>query len=315
MNQKILSTNLFILFLGSLILHFGMAVNYNRMLEREFSKIVQKRFDVQKSSVEPYFRGEDVRTMDLTAYQMDTPVGWNELGYYEGDSVYVVTLSRPLRYYTHPNLFSEVAVELKEGENFVVQWDGYFAGWAGNTLPTYRRGWRCAVPFLSTQEDSHRDGLARWEIPKMKEAQARAEKLGRYYVRTDDLRRVYEDLIRQLLREEEQSSKRQNISTGTVDLSVSWLYTNWNYLKNEFGKYAHSATYPVGNEDRTKYDVILYGGFETRLDIVFFENGWYLSPDLKKPLCDIWNTVFLLGAVVCFAFPYAKDFTEKRRKW
>ncbi|MFQ9872466.1 MAG: hypothetical protein ACLRVT_05515 [Oscillospiraceae bacterium] len=295
--------NLFILFLGILVLRVGIAVNYNRGLEREFSKIVEKRYNARQYPTEPYSRGETVRTMDLSAYQMDTRNDGNELGYSEGSIVYVVTLRHPLRYYTQPSLLSEVAVELKAGENYVVKWDGYFEGWAGNTLPTYHRGWRCAVPFLPTQEDSHKDGLARWEIPKIKEVQARAEKLGRYYVRTDDLRRVYEDLIRQLLREEEQASKRQNSMGEDIDLSVHWLYHNWKYLQNQFGEYEHTAIYSVGNEVKAKYDAILHGGFETRLDIIFFENGWYLSPDLKKPLWDTWNTLFLTGAVLCLIAP------------
>lgn len=59
--KKTIVTNILIVFLGCILLHTGMAVNYNWKVEREFYP--------NGMNNQPYQRKEPVDTMDISRYQ------------------------------------------------------------------------------------------------------------------------------------------------------------------------------------------------------------------------------------------------------
>lgn len=243
--KKTIVTNILIVFLGCILLHTGMAVNYNRKVEREFYP--------NGMNNQPYQRKEPVDTMDISRYQ-------GNIIYSQIETLYpvMVRLKKPLRYYTRPDRNSPVAVELEAGKEYYLLWGGYVLGEGNRTLPTYKKGWRCATILRPVKTE----GMDPQMLSK------------RFYVRLEDL--------------------------ISVQREYEWQYflNHPTYVKWSFG----APFYTTGGDGNGKMEKIYYDLF-TSVDSVMYRLGQYISPDLKKPLWDTWNTLFLTGAVLCLIAP------------
>ena len=85
--------NLLVVFLGVCLLRTGVAINYNRGVYQGFTQ----RYEEWN----PDWNGEEIKEY----------MSRNRFGgmYVIWSSVETVTLTRPLRYYTQPSIFSQVA--------------------------------------------------------------------------------------------------------------------------------------------------------------------------------------------------------------
>ena len=93
----------------------------------------------------------------------------------------------------------------------------------------------------------------------------------RYYVNLGDLRRIQRD--------------------------CEWDY----FLKDPLHNFGGPFYITYGSSETGKKKDYL--DIFTECDSTMYRLGQYISPDLKKPLWDIWNTLFLTGAVLCLIAP------------
>lgn len=282
--------NLLVLLLGLCILRTGIAVNYNR--------VVYQRFTQKYEEWNPDWNGEEI--MDY----MSRNHFWG--GFVIWDEVYTVTLTRPLRYYTQPSIFSEVAVELKAGQRYAL-FGEYNYGCGSHTFPTGRRGWRCAVPLAPIDADRAVVGNANpgWQDLSYYEGNY-------YYVRLDDLVSVAKDFYLQVLPENFESMMQRQFHLDAIPVR-NMMKELWNPI-----------VYYTQDPDDPNRGIEHIGDFRGKFisfDREFYRRGCYLSPDLLKPLWDIWNTAMLLGVFVCVgvlaagkidAIPHRPRFSKAR---
>lgn len=275
--------NLLVVFLGVCLLRTGVAINYNRGMYQGFTQ----RYEEWN----PDWNGEEIKEY----------MSRNRFGgmYVIWSSVETVTLTRPLRYYTQPSIFSQVAVELKAGERYAL-FGEYNYGCGSHTFPTGRRGWRCAVPLAPSDADSAIVGNAspHWQDLSYYEGEL-------YYVRLEDLVSVARDFYLQILPENVQYIMRRRFYWDEIPVKDMFRQ-----LMDPFLYYSDDPS----NPNRSIEHIGDVQGKFTSFDREFYRRGCCISPDLLKPLWDWWNTVMVFGALICAGvLTVGKDTSEPRR--
>jgi hypothetical protein len=179
------------------------------------------------------------------------------------DERIITELPFTLRYYASPDSSTDPVYEIPKGTPI---WDYGWLDWHAEpgygiaSFPTYTAGWRYVRPFVV------RDGLIRWygfaDVDgNLNEDGLAIEKLEYYYVRTEDMIRLSEHLLR-------------------ADFLGSRHFT---------GNFAERG-YTV--KGFAKYWIAL------RCDVLFYQSGMYRSPDLPYLNFDTKNTVLFSAAGV-----------------
>lgn len=257
---------------------------YNHTLQLAMQ---EKRADIQRwkytsSGYLPYDIGVPVEEMEFK--ETASVSSLENHGITISTSKVLFRLKRDIAYHSSPSRDEKPVLVRKKGEWVAVAAPstGLNRGRGIKSYPTYDRNWRYAYPLPLENET--------WQTPG-------EHKL---YVRLEDLCKLREDVA-------EERRYPQNIRANFSEvfaIGMSFLSEDDEFKKRWMLSQYLSDPYTFGSEAALLSE-----------DTSLLRGGIYVSEDLKEPLWDIWNTVFLLGAILCFAFPYVRDFAIKRKKW
>lgn len=276
--------NCMVLLLGICVLRSGFGIRENMRIKAEFKRNEWRQdwFAVAQGN----FR--------------EVPIGDWGADTWGASTQYTVTLTRPIRYYMEPSVFSEVAVELKAGETYVIVGE-YPWGGGNQTLPTDRRNWRCASPFVKAKEDPFvKDGRKPHMVHSGSGWTDTTEQAPRYYVRLSDLQWIERQMQLQLLPETAPvvaSVLRENLwhflSTGEMVLNLRFCTR---YLFHPYEMYPNRM------------------GLFFRIDTEMYDSGSCIPVSMLYEVWDGFNTLLLTGAVLCLIIPPLYQKLKKRRE-
>lgn len=282
--MKRLQIESFLLCLCLSVLNTGIHVWENRLLEQQYQRNRDSflRKGLYQTQYVPYDQGVPLEKIDFQEHA--GRIDWLIQTYDVQQLSFC--LQHDVAYYAAPEDTEDPVLVRRKGD-WVTLYDLYSDKLGGrgieNTYPTYQKGWRYAYPLPLTQGETWEDG---------------GHHSTKLYVRLKDLEQVQTDLL------------QVNRYEGIFDSVIEFDDRRWDgkpYEKGEKEEILYRETEKLITET-------FGGGIRTLLkqDRDFYDKGFYFSEDLKEPLWDIWNTIFLLGALGCL-FPVIRNYQKRKR--